>query len=147
MPIFCALFPILCCGRKLEEYKNTQPLIGMPEPLPETDVLADHGPPSKSSDQSEASKRRQKPPPPPLHNTIIIYRMTGVWYNIIYIAQKIDLELLQMFFLILTLREVGFIQWYAHQHFLQNHRLGRLPICSTLFLYCTLVGLGLHHKR
>ena len=42
MSIFCALFPSLCCGRKLKEYKNTQPLIGMPEPLPETGVLANH---------------------------------------------------------------------------------------------------------
>ena len=30
------------CGRKLKEYKNTQPLIGPPEPLPETGVLANH---------------------------------------------------------------------------------------------------------
>ena len=29
-------------GRKLKEYKNTQPLIGMPEALPETGVLANH---------------------------------------------------------------------------------------------------------
>ena len=35
----CAL---LCCVGKLKEYKNTQPLIGMPEPLPETGVLANH---------------------------------------------------------------------------------------------------------
>ena len=28
------------CGKKLKEYKNTQPLIGTPEPLPETCVLA-----------------------------------------------------------------------------------------------------------
>ena len=31
-----------CCGRKLKEYKNRQPLIRMPEPLPENGVLANH---------------------------------------------------------------------------------------------------------
>ena len=35
-----------------------QPLIGTPEPLPETGVLANQGPARESSDQSEASKRR-----------------------------------------------------------------------------------------
>ena len=30
------------CDRKLKMYKYTQPLIGMPEPLPETGVLANH---------------------------------------------------------------------------------------------------------
>ena len=37
--LYCAVKP---CGRKLKEYKNTQPLIGPPEPLPETGVLANH---------------------------------------------------------------------------------------------------------
>ena len=37
--LYCAVKP---CGRKLKEYKNTQPLIGMPKPLPETGVLAYH---------------------------------------------------------------------------------------------------------
>ena len=37
--LVCAL---LCWVGKLKEYKNTQPLIGMPEPLPETGVLANH---------------------------------------------------------------------------------------------------------
>ena len=32
------------CGRKLKDYKYTQPLIGMPEPLPETSVLANQKP-------------------------------------------------------------------------------------------------------
>ena len=47
MPMFllysyCAVKP---CGGKLKVYKYTQPLIGTPEPLPETGVLADqnHG--------------------------------------------------------------------------------------------------------
>ena len=58
MPIFCALFPLLCCGRKLKEYKNTQPLIGMPEPLPETGVLANHS--SGKFERNERMKERMK---------------------------------------------------------------------------------------
>ena len=55
MPIFCALFPLLCFDRKLKEYKNTQPLIGMPEPLPETGVLANH-----SSGKFERNDRKNE---------------------------------------------------------------------------------------
>ena len=58
-PIFCALFPLLCCNRKLKEYKNTQPLIGMPEPLSETGVLANH-----SSDFSQAKWTASQPARP-----------------------------------------------------------------------------------
>ena len=57
MPIFCALFPLLCCGRKVKDYKNTQPLIGMPEPLPETSVLANHS--SGKFERNDRKKERQ----------------------------------------------------------------------------------------
>ena len=36
---YCAVQPY---GRKLKVYKYTEPLIGTPEPLPETGVLANH---------------------------------------------------------------------------------------------------------
>ena len=58
MPILCALFPLLCCGRKLKENKNTQPLIGMPEPLPETGVLANHS--SGKFERNERKNERKK---------------------------------------------------------------------------------------
>ena len=55
MPFFFALFPLLCCGRKLKEYKNAQPLIGIPETLPETGVLANH-----SSGKFERKERKNE---------------------------------------------------------------------------------------
>ena len=55
MPIFRALFPLLCCGRKLKEDKNMQPIIGMPEPLSETGILADH-----SSGKFERNDRKKE---------------------------------------------------------------------------------------
>ena len=56
--LYCAVKP---CVRKLKEYKNTQPLIGMPEPLPETGVLANHswGKFERNERMTERMKERQ----------------------------------------------------------------------------------------
>ena len=43
------------CGGKLKEYKNTQPLIGMPETLPETGVSSNH-----SSGKFERNERKKE---------------------------------------------------------------------------------------
>ena len=80
MPIFCALFPLLCCGRKLEEYKNTQPLIGMPEPLPETGVLANHcsGKFERNEWKKEWKKERMKE-----WHTLGLFNIRFVKYKIV----------------------------------------------------------------
>ena len=53
--LYCVVKP---CGRKLKEYKNTQPLIGMPEHLPETGVLANHS--SGKFERNERKNDRKK---------------------------------------------------------------------------------------
>ena len=54
----CVLYCAVLESWKLKEYKNTQPLIGMPEPLPETGVLANHS--SRKFERNEWKKERKR---------------------------------------------------------------------------------------